>query len=211
MKVLPVNKFLNYFNVPKHIRNYFIRRKIAKYSGAGANSFGVFVIDFLIIAMFAGAVYYIYLINRNWQIKAIGLVACLLFLLFFITKVSVFVKKKETKYEGIKKLILKDDEGRNVKVWDLETKTAVLIGKKTRDNEVDIDLSQTDYATLVSKQHAVLNFSENCWYVEDLGSTNGSGVRRPKANLKVKLEAGKPFKLSIGDVLYIANLKILVQ
>jgi hypothetical protein len=211
MEALSMSKFFDFLNIPKHIKNYIIRRKIENHSGVNTHSFWVLVIDFLIIAMFSGAVYYIYFINRDLQIKKAGLVVCALFLFFFIIKISVFVKKQEIRYDGIKKLILKDDEGRNVKVWDIETKTAVLIGKKTRDNEVDIDLSDADYATLVSKQHAVLNFSENCWYVEDLGSTNGSGVRRPKDNSKAKLELGKPFKLCIGDVIYIANLKILVK
>jgi hypothetical protein len=206
-----MNNFLEIINIPRHIKNYLITRRIERYSGTNTNYFWVFVVDLLIVAIFAGAIYYIYFINRDPLVKKAGVAVCALFFLFFIIKFSVFVKKQEPKYEGIKKLILKDDDGRNVKIWDIESKTAVLIGKKTRENEVDIDLSGTDYATLVSKEHAVLNFAENCWYIEDLGSTNGSGVHRPKDNSKVKLAIGKPFKLSIGDVIYIANLKILVK
>jgi hypothetical protein len=206
-----MNQFFHFLNIPKHIKNLIIARRIEKHSGVSSNSFWVSVIDFLIIALFAGAVYYVCFINQDRQIKKTGLVICSLFLFFFIIKISAFVKKHETKYDGIKKLILRDDEGRNVKVWDIEAKTAVLIGKKTRDNEVDIDLSETDYATLVSQQHAVLNFSENFWYIEDLGSTNGSGVLRPKDNSKVRLELGKPFRLCSDDVIYISNLKILVK
>jgi hypothetical protein len=206
-----MNGFFNFFNIPRHIKNYLISRQIAKHSGTITKNIWVALVDFLIIALFAAAVYYIYFINRDLQVKKAGIAVCGLFLLFFIIKVSLFVKKQEPKYEGIKTLILKDDDGRNVKVWNVEAKTAVLIGKKTRDNYVDVDLSGTDYAALVSQEHAVLNYSNDCWYIEDLGSTNGSGVHRPKDNSKVKLETGKPFKLCIGDVIYIANQKILIK
>jgi hypothetical protein len=207
-----LREFLNLINIPGHIRNYILMRKIENYSGKkSGHTFGVFLVDLLIIAMLAGAVYYICFINRDGWIKRIGLIVCGLFLLLFMVKITFFVKKQKPKYTGIKKLILTDDEGRNVKAWEIETKTSVLIGKKTHDNEVDVDLSDASYAALVSKEHAVLNFSDNTWYIEDLGSTNGSGVKRLKDNSKVKLKSGEPFKLCIGDIIYIANLKILVK
>jgi hypothetical protein len=206
-----MDKFLDLFNLPRHFKNYLIMRKIAKYSGTNGHNSWVLLVDLLIGALLTAAVYYLYFINRDPQVQKAGFAVCVVFLLFFVIKFTVFVKKQEPKYDGIKTLILKDDEGRNVKAWSLEAKTALLIGKKTRDNEVDLDLSDTDYATLVSKEHAVLNFSDQCWYIEDLGSTNGSGVHRPRNNAKVKLEMGQPFKLCSGDVIYIANLKILVK
>ncbi|HYH05266.1 MAG TPA: FHA domain-containing protein, partial [Bacillota bacterium] len=63
----------------------------------------------------------------------------------------------------------------------------------------------------VSKQHAVLNFSGESWYIEDLGSTNGSGIKRITDNKRFRLEQGKPYRLSAGDLIYIANIQILVK
>jgi pSer/pThr/pTyr-binding forkhead associated (FHA) protein len=86
-----------------------------------------------------------------------------------------------------------------------------LIGKNSKENEVDIDLNDTDYASLVSRHHAVLNFAEGSWFIEDIGSVNGSGIKRTDESSKFKMEKGKPYKISSGDIIYIANTKLLTK
>lgn len=206
-----MKKFLNWLNFPKHIRNYFVFRKLEGYENKKKNSFWIFVIDLLIIMLFLASIYFIYFVNRDPNLKKAGIIGSVLFFVIYISKIAASANRFEKKYNEIQRLILKDDEGRNVKVWDLENKTSLLVGKKSRDNDVDIDLSETQYATLVSKQHAVLNYSGESWYIEDLGSTNGSGIKRVKDNKRIRLEQGKPYRLNAGDLIYIANIQILVK
>jgi hypothetical protein len=203
--------FFEWVNIPKHIKNYIIRKKISGYSRNRSGGPDIFVIDLLMLALFAGAVHYIYFINADREVKRYGLGILAAFVCFFTLKISAFSLRNKPKYHGVKELILKDDEGRNVKVWDVAAKTALLIGKSGPDNEADIDLGESEYAVLVSKQHAVLNFSSDSWYIEDIGSTNGSGLKRSGANEKVLLEPGKPYPITSGDIIYIANTKILVK
>lgn len=206
-----MKKFLDLVNLPKHIRNYIVNQKIESQLNHNHSMVWVFVIDITILVLFLAVFYYIFFINRDPSIKKAGLIGCGLFVIFILFKLSASSSKYERRYEGIKTLILKDDDGRNVKSWDLENQTALLIGKNASGNYVDIDLSDAQFASMVSKQHAVLNFSNNAWYVEDLGSTNGTGLKRVKDKKRFKLEQGKPYKLDIGDLIYIANIQILVK
>ena len=111
---------------------------------------------------------------------------------------------------GISKLILLSEDGRSLKTWNIAGKVSVLIGRNTKDNEVDIDLSDAEYSELVSRQHAVLNFSKNKWYIEDVGSSYGSGLKKVDEE-KFKLESETLYEVNSGDTLYIANTKILVK
>lgn len=86
-----------------------------------------------------------------------------------------------------------------------------MVGKNTRNNEVDVDLTDAEYAYLISKQHAVLNFAADNWYIEDIGSSNGVGIRTIKDNLKRKLDKDSPYRLDLGDIIYIANTKLIIK
>lgn len=202
-------KFLEAINVPGHIKRYYIIKKIECYTKKRQNSFLIFLINVLILSAFLGAYYYIFFVNTNCDIKYWSVIAGIITLLVYMVQISIFVLRYEKKYSGITQLVLKDDEGRNVRVWDVQNKTSLIIGKGSKD--VDIDLTVSEYASLISKQHAVLNFAGNNWYVEDIGSTNGSGLRRRDEKNKIKIETGKPYKLNSGDLIYIANTKILVK
>lgn len=114
-------------------------------------------------------------------------------------------------YEPIRQIILIDEFGERIKGWDIVGETSMLIGKNTRHNRVDIDLSGSDYASLVSSQHAVLNCVNGLWYVEDADSSNGTGIRPATENKSNKIEIGRPYPIGPGDVLYIANTRLLVN
>lgn len=70
------------------------------------------------------------------------------------------------------------EQGNELLKWSLEGKTAIVIGKGTEAEPVDIDLSGSAMAQMISKQHAVLNYTDNGWYVDDIDSRNGTRVKK---------------------------------
>lgn len=111
----------------------------------------------------------------------------------------------------IKHIVLKDDEGYDVKTWKIENIPSILIGKESTKCRVDIDLSKTVYSSLVSREHGVLNNTGEGWFFEDLGSMNGSGVEKKDTGRKIKITPGKPIKVESGDILHISNTKLLLS
>lgn len=75
--------------------------------------------------------------------------------------------------------------------------------------ELDIDLSDCEYSSFIDFQHAVLNFCLDQWYVEDLGSQNGVKVGKVEDGECYRV-IHRPCKVVAGDVLYIANTKLLL-
>lgn len=110
---------------------------------------------------------------------------------------------------GLQRLILLDAQGKPVKSWNLDGKTALIIGKAGQDQELDVDLSDCEYSSFIDFQHAVLNFSIDQWYVEDLESHNGVKVKKVEDGECYRV-LNRPCKVTAGDVLYIANTKLLL-
>lgn len=110
---------------------------------------------------------------------------------------------------GIQKLILLDAQGKPVKSWSLDGRTSLIIGKAGQNQELDVDLSDCEYSSFIDFQHAVLNFSMDQWYVEDLESHNGVKVGKVEDGECYRV-LHRPCKVTAGDVLYIANTKLLL-
>ena len=87
--------------------------------------------------------------------------------------------------------------------WDIYEKTSAVIGRDYKENRVDIDLSRSEYASLVDIHHAVLNYAGGDWYVEDLGSKNGVLVQKAADGRKYRISPNQPCKLRPGDVIII--------
>ena len=64
----------------------------------------------------------------------------------------------------------------------------------------DIDLSKYDPASLISRRHARITSRGGQFYIEDLGSANGSFVNGP-----TRLKPQEPYPLVNGDVLKIGE------
>ena len=64
--------------------------------------------------------------------------------------------------------------------------------------EVDNDLQLLING--VSRYHAMISFDGTSWFIEDLGSTNGTYVQKNKISGKVKLEPGDEIK--VGDQMF---------
>ena len=207
-----MKKFLNFINIPGHIIKYRKRKIIAKYTGDKNEGEGVkFIINLIIIIGYFTVMTSINFIYRS---KNVFIITAVFSLLLFII-IFVLQKKKIWAFgidnTALSKLILKDDDGKFIKSWEMNGKTSLLIGKKTKNNEIDIDLSDTVYASLVSREHAVLNYTGKQWYFEDIGSSNGSGIKRKSDGKKFKVEEGKAYRVYNGDTIYIANTQIMVK
>jgi len=80
----------------------------------------------------------------------------------------------------------------------------VLIGRSDPDTGafVDIDLSSLPEASFVSRKHAKIYQKEGQWYIEDMGSTNGTYVNRgPRLTAPQPLKDGD--EILIGKAYFI--------
>ena len=86
-----------------------------------------------------------------------------------------------------------------------------LITEDVRENQVDIDLGQSPYASMVDIEHAVLNYSAGNWYVEDLGSSNGISIKKASDGRVYRLSRDTACRLERGDCLYIGLNHLLLK
>jgi len=101
-------------------------------------------------------------------------------------------------------------EGNYEKEWCISGAMSLLIGKDTASGEADIDLSDTQYGRFISNEHAVVNFSQGQWYIEDLGAANGTGIRKKSEDYATRLKPNVSYKIDPGDTIYISKAKIAV-
>lgn len=113
--------------------------------------------------------------------------------------------------ELITEIVLLSEEDTELLTWDLYGKTAMVIGRDVKENQVDIDLGRSPYASMVEIEHAVLNFSGGNWYVEDLGSSNGISVKKEEDGRTYKLSSDTPCRLERGDCLYIGLNRLILK
>ena len=144
---------------------------------------------------------------------------CILFVCMIgaVIDLTVQIRNKHTKYEmgqptddtAIRQLILLDEQNKPIKSWELSGKISIVIGKKNEDEEVDVDLEDCEYITFIDPQHAALNFCQNSWFVEDLNSQNGVQVKKVEDGVCYKV-LNRPCRVMPGDIIYIANTKLLL-
>lgn len=111
----------------------------------------------------------------------------------------------------ISKIVLLDDDGERVKEWLIQGEISILIGRNSEQGEVDIDLQDCEYALLVSPEHAVLNCADGQWYIEDVESYSGTGIRKAGRSDANRLIAEEPVRVGAGDMIFIANTRLLVK
>jgi hypothetical protein len=108
--------------------------------------------------------------------------------------------------DGVWIVELLDEESRSVFAWNLSGASAV-IGKSNAERTVDIDLSNSAFASDVKDIHAVLNFAAGNWYIEDAG-TNGS-VSIEREDSVYRLAEGEFCIPAPGDVIRIAGARLM--
>lgn len=199
---------INMVNLPRNISRYSKKRLIENNTGDTIKKEEFFNILYFL----AGVIFLIsnYLLrSHKYLYLSIGGMALLTIITYFINRGAL--SKIDTVNSSITKIILKDENGKTVKLWEIKNQNSLLIGKKTSNNEVDIDLSMSIYSSLISREHAIMNFSGNKWYFEDIGSSNGSGLKRKREDKKIKVEEGKSYRVYSGDTIYIANTMLFLK
>lgn len=111
----------------------------------------------------------------------------------------------------IQSIVLINEEGTALTEWSLVGKSAMVIGKGTEKEPVDIDLSGSAFAQMISKQHAVMNYTENGWCIDDIDSKNGTRVKKINRNAILDLKLVGTAELGVGDIIYIANTMLQLR
>lgn len=107
-------------------------------------------------------------------------------------------------------LALLNEENGQCREWVISGKNGLVIGKSGSRYDVDIDLSDCVYSTLISQEHALLNYAADGWYIEDCHSENGVAIVKSDG-IRYQLTSDKPCRIQKGDILHIANTQLLVK
>lgn len=111
---------------------------------------------------------------------------------------------------GITELALLNEDNQVIATWEMYGKTSLVIGRDTGENQVNVNLNQAEFASMIDVEHAVLNYSGGNWYVEDLSSKNGISVVKPDGK-KYRLSSDKPCLLGLDDILCVAMTRLLIR
>lgn len=93
--------------------------------------------------------------------------------------------------------------------WNIAGKVSLIIGRNTRKEDVDINLMNTEFAGMVDRQHAVLNYTAGHWYIEDLDSANGIRIQKNKDQKIYEISKTQPCMIEKGDIIYIGLTKLM--
>ena len=109
------------------------------------------------------------------------------------------------------KVVLLNEEGTALMEWGLQSQTSLIIGKSTDKEPVDIDLSGSAVAQMISKQHAVLNYTDKGWFIDDIDSKNGTRVKKASQNAIMDVKLVGAIEVERGDIIYIASTMLQIQ
>ena len=118
------------------------------------------------------------------------------------------IMEDESNITGIE-LVNEDNE--IIETWNIGEKISFLIGKRTMDSEVFIDLNSSIYSTLIENNHAVLNYAIGKWYIEDLSSKYGVSIQKIDDGKKYRIARDTPCELKKGDIIFISKVKLLLK
>jgi hypothetical protein len=176
------------------------------------------VLAIFIILIISICSYILFFYIESAWIRAIGVISLTaIIIVWMLVEYATRSRNRKTKKmkteQGsvIKRLILMNPDGGREKEWHCEGVASFLIGKGTSSSAVDIELGDTQYCDYISNEHAVLNNMQGIWYLEDLGSTNGVGLKKKGEEYTLRLKASVAYKVDEGDIIYISKAKILVR
>ena len=150
--------------------------------------------------------------GKSWQGRYIFYMFSFLvvgLLTYFSIKDFLFEKEK-IQDTFLSELVLLSEEDTAVKTWNILGKNSIVIGKKNSEEEIDIDLSGTHFAGTVSEVHAVLNYVEGSWYIEDMQSKNGTQIKGFLEDKLYNIKDGQS-KLSKKDYIFIGLNKLQIR
>jgi len=171
----------------------------------------------LIITGFCAAVavlayYYIEQSRVKFAVIAIAAVCGVSLAVCFVSDLrQELAAGRKTKKGLITQLVLLSEEDTELANWDIFGRVSLVIGKDWGKHSVDINLNQVKYAGMIEPEHAVLNYCDADWYIEDVGSTNGISIQKAADGKKYALTSGQPCKIDFGDVIFIGLTRLAVQ
>lgn len=170
------------------------------------------IIDIIIVTIAFFFILYVFVMNQDFILKTIiGLMLGILAIIYGSIKYEARDKNYNVTNKKIRKLVLLNDRGAEIDEWEIGDQTSLLIGKSSADNKADIDLNGTEYESLINYEHAVLNNVSGVWYIEDIDSVNGVGIKKANKRVKNRIKHENPYPIGNGDTIYIANTRILVK
>lgn len=110
---------------------------------------------------------------------------------------------------ALTEVVLLGENDSRLASWNIYGKNGIVIGRDIGENNVTINLNDSTYASMIDVEHAVLNYSGNNWYIEDISEKNGVSIQK-RDGKKYKLTYGKPCKLEKGDVIYVALTRLQI-
>lgn len=153
-------------------------------------------------------------IDLLW-ISYVALFVIIVYVALYIRKLIIKEGDIKTKLSSlnnklITELILLNEKNSPIEYYNMYQKTSLVIGLDIGENKVDVNLINSTYASMIDKEHAVLNYSDSKWYLEDLGSQNGIAVIKFDGK-KYKITAMKPCLVEKGDIIYIGLVKLVLN
>ena len=119
-------------------------------------------------------------------------------------------KKEKIQDTFLSELVLLSEEDTVVKTWNILGKNSLVIGKKNSEEDIDIDLSDTYFSGTVSDVHAILNYVDGSWYIEDMQSKNGTQIKGFLEDKLYNIKDGQS-KLTRKDYIFIGLNKLQIR
>jgi len=140
------------------------------------------------------------------------IVAIIIGIVCFVNLYTRFNKEEILQDErNISGIELVNEDNEIIETWNIGEKISFLIGKKTMNSEVFIDLNSSIYSTLIENNHAVLNYATGKWYIEDLSSKSGVSIQKIDDGKKYRIVKDTPCELKKGDIIFISKVKLLLK
>lgn len=172
---------------------------------------GIIAILFLMIAFLLS-------IESNWKHNIIWIFAAVILAVIHIwwsvnknkmPKEDAVLKNTILPEAALTEVVLLSEDNTHLASWNIYGKNGIVIGRDIGENNVTINLDNSTYASMVDIEHAVLNFSGNSWYIEDISEKNGVSIQKSDGK-KYKLSYAKPCKLEKGDIIFIALIRLQI-
>jgi len=171
-----------------------------------------YIFTILIILALSVAAYFLYFVNDDLALRIAGsILIVLVAIAWFFHERRQLTKVRRERAEPIRRFVLMTRDGEREKEWHCGGMPAFLVGKGSAKREVDIDLGGTQYSDYISPEHATLNYVRGYWYIEDLNSRNGVGLKKKGEEYALRLKPFISYKVDNGDIIYIAKTKMLAR
>ena len=181
------------------------------------------IFDLMILLFTALFSYFLFMWLDDSTVQIVMAVMVAVFALFWIIRFvwDLRVLRMNRRFNGheksgssdgnIHEVALLSEEGNVVRTWYIHGMSSVIIGKSTLKTHADVDLKETIYASLIDPEHATLNYTKSGWYLEDNDSRNGISVEKNEDSQRYYLSRNAPCLVNKGDILYIANTRLLIR